>query len=250
MSDENNTTNLSDDTQVRSSVLSAHPSTKREKSDPKAGQEPVSLWAFVICSVALVAGGGYLGATNGDFDYSQYTVEGYQPTPPAGIETGPPEDPNSPEVWRKNGKRVYGTTCNGCHQASGLGLPGQYPPLVKSEWVTDGTERFAQIVLNGLRGPIEVNGAAFGSIEMPPHGDKLNDKQIGQVMSYVRYEFENGIEPIVTAEQVAAAREKHAAHVGAYTVDALAPAGAELPGGPAPEGDAAAPETPPAEPAN
>ena len=245
MSDEKNTTNLSDDAQVRSSVLSAHPSVKREKGDPKSGHEPVSLWAFVICSVALVAGGGYLGPSNGDFDYNQFTVDGYKPTPPAGADAAA-AGPVDPVVeWRKNGKRVYGTTCNGCHQASGMGLPGQYPPLVKSEWVNQGTERFAQIILNGLRGPIEVNGATYGSIEMPPHGDKLNNKQIAQVMSFVRYEFENGIEPIVTEEQISAAREKHAAHVGTYSVDQLAPADAELPGGPAPASD-----TPPAEPAN
>lgn len=231
MSDEITSSIKSDDS-VGSSVLASHPTLKREKSDPQAGNEPVSLWAIVICAVALVSGGSYLGSTNGGFDYDNYQISGYEPHNPAGgSDVVEIKDPF--KEWIKAGKGVYSTTCIGCHQASGMGAPGTYPPLAKSEWVVNGTERFAQIVLKGLHGPIEVNGQAFGSVDMPPHGEMLKDKQIAQVMSYVRYEFENGIEGIeniVTEEMVAEARKRHSGHAGFFTVSELAPADSYLPG--------------------
>jgi len=230
MSDENNTSKISDERDsVGSSVLAAHPSEKREKGAPESRREPVSLFAVVLCATALVAGGSYLGATNGGINYSEYQVPGYEPNEPMNDAPKVKVDPNDPKVWRKAGKGVYSTTCNGCHQANGLGLPGAYPPLAKSDWVTNGSERFSQIILKGLQGPIEVNGQAFNAI-MPPHGDQLNDKQIAQVMSYVRYEFGNGIEERITKEMVEEARKRHGGFAGSYTADQLAPAGADLPG--------------------
>jgi mono/diheme cytochrome c family protein len=249
MSDE-----FSSDGNIESTVMHAHEAAAtREKQDPEIGREPISLWAFFLCSAALLAGGGYLGATSGGFSFTNFTVSGYEPESPGGGGAGEVGEKDPVLEWRKKGKRTYGTTCIGCHQAAGTGVPGQYPPLVKSEWVLGGTERFSQVVLGGLRGPIEVLGKGYGSIEMPPHKDKLSDTQIAQVMSYVRYEWGNGIEPIVTKEMVAESRSRHGGHDGSWTAAELAPADAELPGGPPPAGDdagadAAKPADPPADP--
>ena len=208
-------------------VSSAHATVKREKNYPTTGNEPVALWTFCICAVALLAGGSYLGAKSGNFSYDQITVSGYEPTSPGGAGAAAVEDPNDPVVWRKKGKKVY-NSCMGCHQGSGLGVPGQYPPLAGSEWVTQGTERFAQIILNGLQGVIQVKGTAYSG-RMEPQV-QLSDEQIAQVMSYVRYEWGNGIEERVTTEGVAQARAAHEGKKGKQTVADLAPADAYLPG--------------------
>src|ERR1022692_4662175 len=57
------------------------------------------------------------------------------------------------------GKVVYGKTCVACHQATGMGTPGQFPPLGGSEWVNEADSgRMIRAVLNGLQGPIKVEG--------------------------------------------------------------------------------------------
>lgn len=87
------------------------------------------------------------------------------------------------------GKRVFDTTCIACHQANGLGVPGQYPPLAGSEWVTGSEERVIRIVLHGLNGPIKVEGKDFNNV-MAPLGS-LKDDQIANVISYVRATWGN-----------------------------------------------------------
>ena len=48
--------------------------------------------------------------------------------------------------------------CQTCHQADGKGLPGAFPPLAGSEWMTKDPETPIRIVLLGLSGEIEVAG--------------------------------------------------------------------------------------------
>ncbi len=101
------------------------------------------------------------------------------------------------------GKRVFDTTCMACHQANGLGVPGQYPPLVASEWVTGNEERMIRIVLHGLNGPITVEGKEYNNV-MAPLGS-LKDDQIANVLSYVRATWGNAA-PEVQPETVAKVR--------------------------------------------
>src|SRR5436305_1284569 len=81
------------------------------------------------------------------------------------------------------GKKVFTANCQTCHQANGLGVPGQYPPLAGSEFTTGGSRRMAMIVLKGLQGPVEVKGQQYGTAVMQPWDKTLTDKQIGEVMS-------------------------------------------------------------------
>ncbi|NIQ60271.1 MAG: cytochrome c, partial [Gammaproteobacteria bacterium] len=56
------------------------------------------------------------------------------------------------------GMQIYDARCQQCHQPSGLGVPGVFPPLIGAEWVTGPPEVPVLILLNGLRGPIRVGG--------------------------------------------------------------------------------------------
>ena len=101
------------------------------------------------------------------------------------------------------GAQVYATTCVTCHQRDGRGVPGAYPPLAGTPWVTGDEGRLVRLVLHGLRGPIDVDGVRYSNV-MTAHGF-LSDDQIAAVVTYVRSEFGNAAGP-VTPEQVAAVR--------------------------------------------
>ena len=118
------------------------------------------------------------------------------------------------------GKRVYGTACAPCHQPSGMGTPGMFPPLAGSEWVTtEGHERIIRIVLNGLAGPIEVAGAQYNNV-MVPWRDTLKDEEIAAVLSFVRSEWGNKAPP-VPVDAVAKARAATKDRGNPWTADEL-----------------------------
>ena len=92
-------------------------------------------------------------------------------------------------------------TCVACHQATGLGVPGVYPPLADSEWVTGHQEKLARILINGLNGPIEVAGNSYNG-NMPafgPNGLNLKPVEIAGVMTYIRQEWGNDASEVTEA---------------------------------------------------
>ena len=139
---------------------------------------------------------------------------------------------------RDRGKKIFAANCQTCHQANGLGVAGQYPPLAGSEFTTGGSRRPAMIVLKGLQGPVTVKGQKFGAAVMQPWDKTLTDQKIADVLTYERSEWGNNGSP-VTAEQIAALRKELANHPNSFTEpDILAiPADQDLSGG-APAGAA------------
>jgi len=117
------------------------------------------------------------------------------------------------------GQRVYTSTCATCHQANGLGVPNQYPPLAASEWVTGNEERIIRIVINGLTGPIKVAGHDYNNV-MAPLGGVLRDEQIANVLSYVRATWGNNA-PEVQPETVSKVRAETAGRTTPWTADEL-----------------------------
>ncbi len=102
-----------------------------------------------------------------------------------------------------SGKVVYETYCLACHQASGRGVPGMNPPLVKTDWVLGDKTRLIGVVLNGLNDAIEIDGDTYDNA-MPAHAF-LTDRQVADVLTYVRSHFGNKA-PAVTPEEVATVR--------------------------------------------
>ena len=103
------------------------------------------------------------------------------------------------------GKKVYDSICLACHMADGSGVPGMHPPLIETDWVTGDKERLIEITLNGMSGKIEVNSETYNSI-MPPHSH-LSDRQIADVLTYIRQSFGNNASEI-TVEEVQKVRNK------------------------------------------
>lgn len=103
-----------------------------------------------------------------------------------------------------DGKQLYANACLACHQASGAGLPGVFPPLADSEWVKGDPVVLAKLVLHGISGPITVKGQSYSGA-MPAFGAQFNDEEMAAVLSYIRTEWQNAAEAI-NAAAVAQAR--------------------------------------------
>ena len=102
-----------------------------------------------------------------------------------------------------DGAQLYLTYCMSCHMMGGEGVPGTFPPLAGSEWVTGDKGRLIRIVLGGLSGEIEVDGEVYNGA-MPPWGF-LNDEQAAALLTHIRASWGNEAEA-VTPDEVAAVR--------------------------------------------
>lgn len=124
---------------------------------------------------------------------------------PEGVELREAADElgDSLEAAQRRGQSVYLGTCSTCHQRDGAGLAGVFPPLVESDFLMADKERSIRLVIEGLTGPIEVNGVAFNGV-MPPLAN-LTDHEISDVLTYVRSNFGNEGDAVTDAE-VAAVR--------------------------------------------
>lgn len=170
---------------------------QREQPDPYEGNHPIP--KFIIILIALVFGWSiyYIASSNlrvppelGD----HRTLADL--APPAGAGSGVVD-----------GAQIYAAQCVACHQASGAGLPGVFPPLAGSEWVMGKEAVAAQILLHGISGSLTVKGTVYKG-EMPVFKDKLNDAEIAAVLTYVRSSFGNAAGK-VDAALVKTEREVH-----------------------------------------
>jgi nitrite reductase (NO-forming) len=120
----------------------------------------------------------------------------------AAIRTDPKISGMTREIQMERGKRVYMQTCFVCHQPTGKGLPGLFPPLAQSDYLLADTDRAIRGILKGQSGPIVVNGQKYNGL-MPPVA--LSDQQVADVMTYVLNSWGNAA-GAVDKEQVARVR--------------------------------------------
>lgn len=81
------------------------------------------------------------------------------------------------------GKETFTKICAACHQATGAGIPGAFPPLAKSDYLNADVNRAIRQVIKGSTGKITVNGKVYNT-PMPPQGT-LSDQEIADVLTYV-----------------------------------------------------------------
>ena len=107
-----------------------------------------------------------------------------------------------------SGKEIYmkaapgGGMCFTCHQPTGLGLAGQFPPLAASDWVLGDKERLIKISMFGLMGEIKVNGISYNNVMVPPGipPGSLTDQQIADVLTYIRNDWGNSASAVSSSE--------------------------------------------------
>jgi mono/diheme cytochrome c family protein/glucose/arabinose dehydrogenase len=111
--------------------------------------------------------------------------------------------------------------CATCHQKDGKGLDPAFPPLYDSIFVHGNPDRLIKITLHGVMGPFEMNGKSYnGQVPMTPFGGMLNDKEVADVLTYVRNTYGNKASAI-TPEQVAKVREASKSVTGFYQMENL-----------------------------
>ena len=197
-----------------SRIQEVHAQLMREKEEPVEGFSPVPIFLLFIFGALVFWGGVYLAHNSGDFRWDAYSPDFKGDTKAVVAEFDP----------IKQGKKVFTKQCALCHQATGAGVPGVYPPLFGSDWVTGSEERLAKILVNGLNGPIEVAGATYNG-NMPAFGStaapvQLKNRDIAAVLTYIRQEWGNAAAP-VSEERVAQMVADYGSRTAAWTAEEL-----------------------------
>ncbi len=123
------------------------------------------------------------------------------PTPaPAGEEAGTETDTAADtaagagpaaEASLPDGAALYASVCVACHQATGQGIPGAFPPLADHApaLYAAAADLPLEIITFGMQGAITVNGMAYNGL-MPAH-THMSDAELAAVANYVLTEWGN-----------------------------------------------------------
>ena len=118
------------------------------------------------------------------------------------------------------GEAVFLANCAACHQPTGLGLAGAFPPLAGSDFLKGDRKAVMSAALFGLSGPVTVNGVEYNGV-MPSMGHLPND-DLAAALTYVFGAWGNDGSAVSVAEvaalRVELGQEDRAAgerHVGA-----------------------------------
>ena len=115
------------------------------------------------------------------------------------------------KVSAERGKATYMVTCLACHQVTGAGIPGAFPPFDGSEWVTGDTKRLVALVLKGYTGPITVKGVNYNNVliavdtQFPQLKD---DAKLADVLNYIRTAWSNKADKAITPDFIKTVREE------------------------------------------
>lgn len=194
---------------------SEHAAMRRENADPDEKVRPLP-WFFTMFLGAMGMWGAFYIASTPSGEATAY---GDQRT----VSTLRPAVINA-SAAAVDGKQIYGAKCVACHQASGMGVAGVFPPLAGAEWVLGDEKVLASILLHGVNGELVVKGTTYNGA-MPAFGT-LPDEEIAAVLTHIRSEWGNKAPPI-TAATIAAQREatkdQSGSYAGGAALKALAP---------------------------
>jgi mono/diheme cytochrome c family protein len=193
------------------SIREVHARLQSQKPDKAHGYSALPLVLLGLMCTIVFFGSIYMVHYSIRFDPLVVNAHANRTKPG---DTGPVQIPRV-----QLGKAPYLANCSTCHQPNGGGVPGAFPPLAGSEWVTGSEERLVRIVLHGLQGPITVAGQDYNNV-MAPLGTLLKDEQIANILSYIRQTWGNSA-PDVEPATVARIRSETAGHSGYWTAAEL-----------------------------
>lgn len=190
-------------------VREVHAQLLREKEEPTEMMRAAPWWLkHAIIAPLLIWGLWYLLTHSGGFRWKEYSEGFHRTMVPAEdkVSSGAQNDTAPGTTSGADGEAIYQKVCATCHQATGQGVPGAFPPLAGSDWVTSDPRRPILFVLHGLQGPVEVKGTSWNSV-MPPQGANLSDDEIAAVVTFVRSAWGNDA-GTVSSDDVAALRKR------------------------------------------
>ena len=159
------------------------PQLRREYPDPYEARNPIPGLYLVFFGAVAAAGFLYLIEHKGD-DLAL---------------AGDARSPQTSAPLERSGSALYQATCAACHQPSGAGVPGAFPPLVSSPWLLEDPETPIRIVLLGVQGKLEVAGHTYDGA-MPPFGKQLSDGEIARILTHARGAWGNAAGAISEAD--------------------------------------------------
>ncbi len=115
--------------------------------------------------------------------------------------TGKADDAVKAELMTA-GEKLYGTNCAMCHQATGLGVPGAFPPLAASDYITD-AKVHVDTMLKGRTGALVVNGVTYNGAM--PAQVALCDDELAAIATYERNAWGNAL-GVILPKDFASAR--------------------------------------------
>ena len=126
-------------------------------------------------------------------DYAKWVAEQKQKVSAAAEEPG--------KVWDAkdliaNGEKVFAANCAACHQPTGKGVPGAFPPLDGSKVVLGPPADQIHVVLNGRP------NTAMASFKA------LSNADLASVITYTRNAWSNRTGQAIQPAEVQAARAK------------------------------------------
>ena len=173
--DQNDPTAMTDD-----GIVKVHHQLDQQKTNPSEGFSAMPILLMSLSAALIFLAGVHMAKGVVGFDVNVFDPQ--YVTPVDVVET---------EInLFKMGKKLFVRNCQACHQASGLGLAGIYPPLADSQWVLGSEERLVKLVWNGLQGVIQVKGESYNGI-MPAFEGQLSELQMAAVLTYIRQEWGN-----------------------------------------------------------
>jgi len=168
---------------------------QREHEEPSETIRPIPAAAAILTLIAVLFGAGYILFSepfgNPEFGDGRTLAD----LGPAAPSSGAAVDAGA----------LYAAQCAACHQATGKGLTGVFPPLDGSEWVRGDERVLVNILLHGIDGEIEVLGTKYQGA-MPPF-ERLSDHELAAIATWLRSQWSNeapGVDAAVVAAERAA----------------------------------------------
>ena len=163
----------------------SHNAQERENAEPEERIRPMPLAAVAVTLAMVLFGVVYIFVSepfgNANLGDRRTVADLSGPAPAA---AGAVVD----------GKAVFAAQCVACHQATGKGLPGVFPPLDGSEWVQGDARTLANILLHGITGEISVAGTSYNGA-MPAFA-QLGDAELAAVATFIRSNWSNKAEAV------------------------------------------------------
>ena len=163
----------------------SHNAQERENAEPEERIRPMPLAAVAVTLAMVLFGVVYIFVSepfgNANLGDRRTVADLSGPAPAA---AGAVVD----------GKAVFAAQCVACHQTTGKGLPGVFPPLDGSEWVQGDARTLANILLHGITGEISVAGTSYNGA-MPAFA-QLGDAELAAVATFIRSNWSNKAAPL------------------------------------------------------
>jgi mono/diheme cytochrome c family protein len=167
-------------------------SRANEASEPLEGANPLPRYVLVLMVMMFIWGLIYIYTASFDLDTYETDSDEQSNALVSNVDS---------EKQEVDGAAIFQSKCVACHQATGTGVPGVFPPLAGSEWVLGNPSILSHILLKGIQGELTVNDVKYNGM-MPAFSSILSDAEIAAVLTHIRSAWGNSVDPVLEASVI------------------------------------------------